>query len=437
MKAFTRFFKLFNRGLSVALILCLFCLATALAASGGLDTTFSGDGKLTLDLAAGKSGKARMAAVQSDGKIVVVGDVTRGTLDLGLARLKPAGILDKTFNTTGKVIKDLGKGEQGVGLAIDPATGKIVVDAQICDDEACDLLVLRYNTNGSLDTSFNGTGYRIVDYGSGDNGSFGAITIQSDGKVLVSGYMFNSTNNNYDMAIYRFTTKGALDTTFNGSGKKALAFGSGRQDMANAILVQPNGKILVAGTTQDVSFGNGNFAIARLNANGSLDTTFNSTGKQTTNLGGNDTVGISGMAIQSDGKIILGGSKDTGTVQLFALVRYTSTGKLDKAFNGTGKKVFDFSGSGVTNWISSVAFQAADKKILACGLSNDDFALVRLNVNGSLDKTFNSTGKVTIDFGGADICRSVVIQPADGKYVLTGTYNDGSAFHWALARILP
>ena len=79
MKAFTRFFKLFNRGLSVALILCLFCLATALAASGGLDTTFSGDGKLTLDLAAGKSGKARMAAVQSDGEgrfVWIVGDDT-------------------------------------------------------------------------------------------------------------------------------------------------------------------------------------------------------------------------------------------------------------------------------------------------------------------------------------------------------------------------
>ncbi len=439
MYTFAQWKRILVKAWGVATIICMLTFSLAIAAaSGALDITFSGDGKLKLDVKTGVDNMLWDVAIQPDGKIVAVGDIRPGdNWNIGLARIKPGGGVDTAFSGDGKLVLDLNESEQGMGLIVDKDTGKILVAGQTCTASACDVAVIRYNNNGTLDTSFNTKGYRIDDYGGGDNGTMGAIVLQPDGKIVVGGYMVNSTTGNYDFAVYRYNTNGTLDTTFNKTGKKAIGFGSGRNDVIWGIVIQPgDGKILVAGSTCDASDINCNFAVARLNPNGSLDTSFNTTGKQTTDLGGYDTV--YDIALQSDGKIVVSGNKNTSTNNYFAVVRYNPNGKLDTTFAGTGKKVFDFSGIGNLNMSRlSVEIQSVDNKIVVCGTSNDDFALARLTSSGALDKTFNGTGKVTVDFGGSDACRGLVIQPADGKYLLAGFSNDGALMHWALARVLP
>jgi uncharacterized delta-60 repeat protein len=429
-----------GRAWASATIASLLCFSLALAASGGLDPSFHGNGKLKMDIIAGQYNDARAVAIQPDGKIVAVGDTDPSATNfhIAIARFTTKGALDITFNGTGKKVTDLGGIDQGLGVVIDKSTGKIIVAGQKCssDGSTCDVAVLRYTKNGSLDTSFRGSGYRIDDYGGGDNGSYGAVALQSDGKIVVGGYMYNTTSKNYDFAIYRYTSMGALDTTFNGTGKKAIPFAAGKNDFIFGLVIQPaDGKIIVAGDTCDSNYTNCDFALARLNPNGSLDTSFNKTGKQTTDLGGNDIA--SGIALQSNGKIVLAGQKGTATSTNFALARYNTNGNLDTSFAGTGKKVFDFSGSGKANRALAVSIQPTTGKIVACGSSNGNFALARLTSAGALDTTFNSTGKVSIDFGGNDSCRGLAIQPAAGKYVLAGYTDDGTKQHWALAMVLP
>ncbi len=425
----------------IASVLALVGVSVALAASGDLDTTFHGTGKYKLDIVAGQYNDARAVAIQADGKIVTVGQACPSytvpmNCNIILARFTKLGALDTTFNATGKKVVDLGAVDQGFGLVIDPATGKIIVAGQKCttDGSTCDVAVLRFNPYGSLDTTFNGTGKRIDDFGGGDNGSFGAIALQS-GKIVVGGYMFNKITKNYDFAVYRYTSTGALDLTFNGSGKMAIPFAAGRYEFIQAIAIQPtNGKIVLGGETCGGNVSSTldcNFALARLNPNGALDITFSGDGKQTTDFGGHDW--IAALALQPDGKIVAAGGKNpTPTTGYFALARYKADGSLDPTFNVTGKKVLDFSGTAQSE-ARAVRVVPSTGKILACGWSKDNFALARFTITGALDTTFHGTGKVTVDFVGDDLCRALAIQPLDGKYLLAGS----SAGHTALARILP
>jgi uncharacterized delta-60 repeat protein len=422
----------------IAMIFCMLTATFAVAASGDLDTTFSKDGKILMDIRAGKDNYAWALAVQADGKIVTVGQVsvTSSKVDVAIIRYTKNGALDKTFNGTGKLILDLGNEyDLGVSVVIEPSSQKIVIGGQSCTGfaENCDLAVIRLNPNGSLDTTFNSTGIRIDDFGGGDNGSLGGLALQPDGKIVVGGYMFNGSSSNYDFAVHRYNTNGTLDTTFNKTGKKSVSIKAGKHDIVMGLALQSDGKIVAAGRTSDPGPTNSDFAVIRLKPNGTMDKTFKTTGKVITNLGGNDIP--HDLAIQPDGKIVVVGRKQT-TILKFALVRYNPDGTLDKTFAGTGKKVLDFSGIGVDNAARTVEIQPANGKIVVGGVSDGDFALGRFTKTGGLDKTFSTDGKLTIDFGGYDTARSLVIQQAGGKYVLAGSSNDGMN-HWALARILP
>jgi uncharacterized delta-60 repeat protein len=414
--------------------------ASALAASGELDTTFSGDGKLTTAFVAGQQAQAWDIAVQANGRIVVVGDTIPSATDrnIALARYTPAGALDTTFNTTGRKIVNLGGNDQGLALAIQPATGKIVVAGQKCpaDWSSCDAAALRLNPGGGFDTTFNLTGKRITDFGGGDNGSQ-AVSLYPGNRIVAAGYMFNSGTGNYDMAVIRYTAGGALDTTFSGDGRQSINFGAGRLEEIGGIAVQPDGKILVGGHTCETGKINCNFALARLNANGSLDTTFNKTGKAITNFGANDTSWA--LALQPDGRIVMAGLKDTGTTGTFALARYNTNGSLDTTFAGTGKLVTDFSGDANREHANAVTVQP-DGKIVVCGAvfngSTRNFALARYTKTGALDVTFSGDGKATVDFGRDDRCSALALQ-GDGKYVVAGVSEASGLKRWVLARVLP
>ena len=189
--------------------------------------------------------------------------------------------------------------------------------------------VTRYNADGSLDTTFNGTGKVVTDIGSATNDGGFSVTVQLDGKIVVTGVTDSGGTSNF--AVTRYNANGSLDTTFNGTGKLVTDVGIGSDDLASGVTVQPDGKIVVAGRSD--SGGSNDFAVTRYNANGSLDTSFNGTGKVTTDIGSGTDDFASSVTVQPDGKIVVAGASLGGGWN-FAVARYNADGSLDTTFNG-------------------------------------------------------------------------------------------------------
>ena len=281
-----------------------------------------------------------------------------------LASAAADGALDTTFGTGGKVTTTIGGGDQGKAIAIQ-SNGKILV----VGDDSNDFKVVRYNTDGSLDTSFDSDGKVTTDINGGfDDGQ--SVAIQSDGKIVVAGMGRVGLNENF--AVVRYNTDGSLDTTFDTDGKATTDIGTSTRDKANAVVIQSDGKIIAAGTS------NNDFAIARYTATGALDTTFDTDGKATTDIGTSTTDTANAVAIQSDGKIIAAGTSNND----FAVARYTSTGALDTSLDTDGKVTTDI-GTGTFDAGNAMAIQG-DSKIVVAGQSSasgpPSFAVARYEV---------------------------------------------------------
>ncbi|MCF6185651.1 MAG: T9SS type A sorting domain-containing protein, partial [Bacteroidales bacterium] len=221
-----------------------------------------------------------------------------------------------------------------------------------------------------------------------------------------------------DFAIVRYNTDGTLDSSFGTDGKITTDF-AGSPDAAGSVIVQTNGKIVAAGCSEDTNYLH-NFAVARYNSDGSLDSSFGTSGKVITAIGNGDDIGNS-VAIQSDGKILVAGYSSDD----FAIVRYNIDGTLDNSFGTNGKVITDFNGEIDKGY--SVAIQS-DGKIIVAGTSFSDFALVRYDTNGILDNSFGISGKITTDIcDSTDIGKSVAIQ-SDGKIVVAGKATNDSTF---------
>jgi uncharacterized delta-60 repeat protein len=400
-------------------------------AHGSLDTTFNTTGKVTTAIGTGNDGAGRIA-IQSDGKIVAVGYSMNGTAaEFALARYNTDGSVDTTFNITGKVTTAIGTiADIGSGVAIQ-SDGKIVAVGYSMNGTDFDFALVRYNTDGSLDTTFNTTG--IVTTAIGASMDYGnAVAIQSDGKIVVAGESY--TGANADFALVRYNTDGSLDTTFNTTGMVTTAIGGGA-DNANAVAIQADGKIVAAGYSNNGT--DLDFALVRYNTDGSLDTTFNTMGAVSTAIGPGDDYARA-VAIQADGKIVAAGPSNNGADLDFAVVRYNTDGSLDTSFNTTGK-VTTAIGTGEDN-DGGVAIQA-DNKILVAGASyngtDNDFALVRYNTDGSLDTNFNTTGKATTAIGASNDNANAVAIQADGKIVVAGSSSNGTDNDFALVRYWP
>ena len=389
---------------------------TANAARLNLDATFGGTGKVTTAIG-NIEDQGFSVAIQSDEKIVIAEYSRNASNDaLAVVRYNTDGSLDTTFNGTGKVTIAGGLlSGQGTGVVIQN-DGKIVVSVISGNGSNNDFAVVRFNTDGSLDTNFGGDGIVTTDIG--DDIAF-SLALQGDGRILVAG-----GSNGGDFALVSYNADGSLDTSFNGNGKVITDIGGGA-DTGWKVAVQNDGKIVVAGVAYNAS-GNSDFALVRYNANGSLDTSFNGTGKVTADFGGGEDVGY-GLGLQGDGKIVVSGSTGSGSNRDFAVTRYNTDGSLDTSFNGSGKVVTDIGGG--DDWGLRMALQS-DEKILMTGYSfngsNRDFALVRYNTDGTLDTSFNGTGKLTTAIGsGDDAGHSIAVQ-SDGKIVVAaGAVIDG------------
>ena len=350
---------------------------------GSLDTTFSGDGKVTTDFGGDDGGNS--VVMQADGKILVVGSTYNGSSsDIALARYNTDGTLDTNFSDDGKATTNFGSGH----CVVMQGDGKILVAGSESNDSGNDFALARYNSDGSLDTTFSGDGKVTTDFGGNDGGY--SVVMQADGKILVSGATFVNYSS-YDFALARYNSDGSLDTTFSGDGKVTTDFGEG-DDHGYSVVMQPDGKIIVAGFVFNYS---GDFVLARYNADGTLDTTFSDDGKVVTDFGGDD-YGFS-VVMQPDGKIIVAGLRSFD----FAVARYNSDGTLDTTFSGDGKVTTDFGGY---DGGYSVVIQA-DGKIVVAGssgfsnfISSADFALARFNSDGSLDTISDITPPTVLIF---------------------------------------
>lgn len=247
---------------------------------------------------------------------------------------------------------------------------------------------------GTLDLSFGTNGVVLTDIGtSNDLGR--ASALQSDGKIIIVG---SSKNNNApnDFILIRYDTNGSVDSSFGQNGILTTSFGL-YDDTANAIGIQTDGKIIVAGHSYNGA--NNDIAIARYNADGTLDVTFDNDGKATTSIG-NGPESAQALLIQHDLKIVVTGYAYNGFSYDFALVRYNTDGSLDTTFDTDGKVVAHL---GVGNDRSLAIAQQSDNKIVIGGYSFGanftDFALLRFNANGSLDTTFETDGKVLTPIG--------------------------------------
>jgi len=411
----------------VALVVLVLGGGTALAGAGSLDTSFSFGGKVTTPIGSGTD-VAQAVALQPDGKIVAAGNSISGFTDrFALARYNPNGSLDTSFDGDGKLTTAIGSGnENAYAVAIQP-DGKIVAAGYSSNGSDYDFALARYNANGSLDTSFDGDGKQTTAIGGSDDVAF-AVALQPDGKIVAAGQSFNGSND--DFALARYNANGSLDTSFDGDGKQTTAIGSGNEN-AYAVAIQPDGKIVAAGRSSNGS--DDDLALVRYNANGSLDSSFDGDGKQTTAFGsGNDDAYA--VAIQPDGKIVAAGYGLVGSVSEFALARYNPDGSLDSSFDGDGKQTTAI-GSGDAAY--AVAIQP-DGKIVAAGNSFNgsdvDFGVARYNPNGSLDIGFGGGGELTTQIGsGNDFGAAAALQP-DGRIVVAGSSSNGSDYDFALAR---
>jgi len=422
--------------------------SAARAADGDLDPTFGTGGKVTTDLKR-STDLAKAVADQADGKLIVVGQTYQNNdfsgEDFAVARYNTNGTLDSTFGSRGRVRTDFpGLAAVASSVVIQP-DGKIVVagGAFPLFTFAGDFKVVRYNPDGSLDTSF-GSGGIVTTTFPGDGSYAFAVALQADGKIIAAGTDFVDFNpgdmSDTDFALERYNPDGTPDATFGNGGQVTTDFG-GKEDDTFSVLIQSDGKIVAVGSTNDPTKYY-DFAAVRYLSNGTIDATFGVAGKVQTDFGVRGFDQALSAALQPDGKIVAAGfaiSVD-GIRENFAVARYTSSGVLDTTFSSDGLMQIDF---GSCCQDAYTVLLQSDGKIITVGFPNSessdsDFLLARLNSTGSLDTTFGIGGKVRTSFGNLNGGAYAGALQADGKIVAVGFQATSSrgGVEFALARYL-
>ncbi|MBL0046945.1 MAG: T9SS type A sorting domain-containing protein [Bacteroidetes bacterium] len=428
---------------TVWLIAASYC--SIYAQAGALDNSFGVGGKVITDFGPTSTSRAQSIAVQSDGKILVAGYNTTGgssgtKADYTLVRYNTNDTLDNTFDTDGIVTTDflsfsnVSLGDLGNTMMVQP-DGKILVAGTLVDlafnPTSYSFGVVRYTTSGALDNSFgvNGKASFVGE------GYCESIALQADGKILLAGHGAGSP----DFHLSRLNSNGTLDNSFGiNFGQETYIVGpsnvqTNSLSFAHSVLVQANGKILVAGYYYfNPTGGAHRFIVIRLNSTGSFDSSFGNGGVVYGDLidpnlnMGSYTDNAFAAALQPDGKILMAGAACSNFSNCdFALVRFNSNGTMDPSFGSNGVATTNL-GLGLEE-ARSIALQS-DGKIVLAGTTNggSDVALVRFTSTGALDMTFDTDGKVITTVGSAnDIARSVALQ-ADGKIVVAGTRETGA-----------
>ncbi|TMA72273.1 MAG: DUF4215 domain-containing protein [Deltaproteobacteria bacterium] len=408
--------------IAAALGAALLCASVADAGPGALDPTFGSGGKVTT--AIGTSAFASGVVVQPDGAIVAAGG---SSLGFALARYTSAGVLDPTFGTNGIVTTAISTTAVVAGLVLQ-ADGMLVAAGWSSDGTNDTVTLARYQTNGALDPGFGVAG--IVTTTVGTTSRAEAIVLQPDGKLVVAGR--TGAGSAADFLLVRYDALGALDPTFGTGGVVTTAV-TGFFDEARALARQADGMLVAAGLASRATPNQPDFALARYDANGALDPAFGSGGIVVTQVrpsGGNS---VNAVVVQPDGRIVAAGADGNGIA--IAIARYTAGGTLDATFATGGIFAPGGGGSTVTG-VSAGLFQPPDAIILGGAFvtitgifpsltSNSDFLFSRMR-----DDTPAFDVNTVVDFGTTSDSTGAVAMQSTGMLVAAG----GSGGKFALAR---
>ena len=410
--------NLLRRGFSLTVAhtfigMALFLVVShAIAQPGNPDDTFGG-GLVTWGGFGGDLGLA--VITQADGKILVTGRADHGDDDLMVVRYHPSGMLDTSFGLLGVATWDGGYDDIGEGIAVQP-DGRIVVVGTTGNGSDNDMMVVRFNTDGSLDDSFGIGGIVIINGSSFDEGH--AVALQPDGRIVAAGRSFIGGSN--DCLVVRLNSDGTLDNGFDGAGVLHWDNG-GNQESASGLAVQSDGRIVVVGYSN--SGGNYDLVVVRFNANGTLDNSFGNGGVLLWD--GLGEASGAGVALQGDGRIVVVGKREMGGNVDLLVLRLNGDGTFDGSFGLLGIAIWD---GGEEDQGTDVVVEG-DGRIVVSGFSNNgsenDALLVRFDGGGNLDDGFASGGVFTWDGGHSDLLHALTLRP-DGMILgIGGTF--GSA----------
>jgi len=426
------------KSLILLISLLLITVIDTFAQDGAPDPAFGGgDGMVLHTITNNEKSWGYGVAVQPDQKIVVTGNTIGydGYEQPFLARYQEDGMLDSSFNGNGKVLLDLSaEHSYGRAVRIQP-DGKIVLCAESDDSTGKKIWVLRFNEDGTPDASFDIDGLAKIIVKSKYLG-VKALALQADNKIVVGGYLGGLARDSFFIA--RFLSNGMLDNSFDGDGFTHTIVG---EDYINvgALLVQPDNKIIAVGYAR--FGGNDDMTLVRYNDNGTLDNSFSGDGIAHIKFSDGDDSANSGL-IQPDGKIVVAGYaiNDANGKKDFAIARFNPDGTLDDSFQGNGMTLIhitEFSDAAYT------LLRQPDGKYLMGGLAHSEtaaggsaLALARLNENGTFDNTFDDDGIFSLIHPGiSTVIFSAAMQP-DGKIISAGTFNDGGINQVMLFRTL-
>lgn len=397
---------------------------------GALDKNFGGDGLVDTPVGTGDS-VAEDVLQQTDGKLVAVGRSNGGIVskdEFALARYLSDGTLDMDFSEDGKVNTAVGSDNASAFAILEQADHKLVVVGQAKNSNpqaTNDFAVVRYLSDGKLDTSFSQDGIVLTPPGSTDeddvfeDGAY-AVVEMPDRDLVVAG--FSGTASDSDFALVRYHQDCSLDTSFSPNvepGKIIVDFGNGNDVAFSLIRQKSDGKLVAAGFSSDGS--KDDFAIARFNADGTVDNTFNANGRKRTSVGTGTDHGHA-LIQQQNGKLVVAGFSTTGGNEDIALVRYNLDGSLDTGFSGDGKVRTDI---GSNSDRAYQVLETVDHKLLVAGytqvgVSDFDFVLMRYNADGKLDTSFGASGIIKTSFGTRTDQAFAAVQQADQNIVLVG-----------------
>lgn len=391
--------------------------ARADAAGGSLDPGFGGTGFVITAVGPGDQ-RAHAMALAPDGKVLVAGMAEAGAYwDTIVVRYNADGTLDPSFDGDGKVVNSFSVRTDRAGAVAVQPDGKVVVAGDLYDTGpgSSRIYVARYTTAGKLDTTFAGTGLRTVTLPGSTGGAGYAIRILADGRIVVAGMA------GYDTAVLRLKSDGSYDTTLGGDGLVTISTGAS-VDYATSLVVLGDGRMVLAGST-NAGIGS-KIAVARLQADGTPDATFNTTGVATTAIAG--TTFGNALVVQPDGKMVVAGR--TGDVFNPVVVRYNPDGSLDTTFKGTGilrltDREFDS--------FEALALQS-DGHLLAVGRSSTpvpgEASVTRIEPGGLVDTAFGADGTVRVHNPAISSLGSAgtvgLLQP-DGKLLIAGRHTSG------------
>ncbi len=377
--------------------------AVSKPAGGSLDESFGEKGMVTTDFS-GSRDFARSMAIDSNQDYIVVGTALMNkNYDFALARYKPDGSLDLNFGENGKVTTDFASNWDWAYAAVIDSKDRIIMGGSSTAVSSTGsslsqhIALVRYRYDGSLDPSF-GIGGKAMPFASGYQDFVNSIVIDKNHKIVIAGHIIDNNKSYSNFLVARLNSDGTLDSSFGENGKVSTDI-NGLTDIAKSVFLDEAGNIIVVGSSFS-KLGREDIAIVKYNADGSLDQSFGISGKISTDFNGQREY-INTATIDKKGRIIVAGSLYTGKENLFLVLRYNPDGSLDQSFARGGVSITNLPG---TSEGATGVLVDANSRIIATGYASqggnggDNFALIRYLENGILDSSFGENGKVTTDF---------------------------------------